>query len=347
MVDILEKDPYYEVGTINDIVVSNSSLKEIDPKRGGSPRKFKLFFEERKDTQTKAMLRGSVFHLYCEKPKEFVVSQAVKPSDKLGLVADALIAKYEALEDNQSKDEFKMMIDSQVVQACRAVGWNNNWKDEAIAKNSAPVVVYFHAVYDPANEGKIILTQQLKDQIEGCVQSLSNNEYAHRLLFWQNDFANIQYWKELDIYWTEVIDGVEIKCKGKLDDLVIDHEKKVVKINDVKTSGGSAYQFEGSFVSYRLDFQFEMYRRAVIAYCIANNINILGYKFQYRNIVVETAGLFQTVVHRWSTDIIGDCGHELDNLFRRVIHARTFGYTQSLEEYKGKGEVQHKELEKK
>lgn len=338
---ILEKDPYYEVGTIDDIVISQSSLKYIDPKRNGSPRKFKQFFEERIDKPSAAMLRGTIFHLYCENPEAFVVSEATKPSEKLGVVADAVVEAYESLEDKQSKDEMLMMLDQHILRACRAIGWNNNWKDEAIIKNSQSVATYLHAVYNPENEGKIILTSVLKEQIEKCIQSLKENEYASRLLFWKDDFSKIDYYKEIDIYWGELVDGEVIKCKAKLDDLVIDHEKEVVRINDPKTTGGSAYNFEGTFKSYRLDIQFNMYERAFNA----KFPEFAHYKKEFRNIVVETSGLFETVVHKWHNSIIAAANEDLDNLFRRVIHAINNGYNQSLEEFQGKGEIKHRNLE--
>lgn len=336
----LEKDPYYEVGSIDDIVLSQSLLAQIDPKRGGSPRKFQDYLINRLDQPSKAMLRGSVFHLYAENKKAFAISDAVKPADKLGLVADAVVAKYDAA-DHQTRQEMLMMIDQHVLQACRDLSWNKTWGDAAIIKNTTEVGIYLNAVYDPANEGKIILTAVLKEQIEKCIASLSSNDYAHRLLFWKDEFSNIEYFKEIDIYWTEVIDGEEMKFKAKLDDLIINHETREVDINDLKTHGGSAYNFEGAFKAYRLDIQFATYTRAVIA----KFPGVIGYRFNYRHVVVETSGLFLTVVHRWHKDIIGAAQHDLDNLIRRVISAKKNKFRLSIEEIQGGGEIRHKELE--
>lgn len=334
------KDPYYEVGNIDDIVISQSLLQHIDPKRGGSPRKLQDSIINRSDKQSKAMLRGSVFHLWAEDKEAFKVSEAVKPSDKLGEVADLVVAKYESLEDEQSKVEMLMMLDPHILYACKSVGWNKSWGDAALLKNSTGVGTYVNAVYDPANEGKIILTAVLKEQIEKCTESLTNNIYAHRLLFWKDEFSDIEYYKEIDIFWNEIVDGRVIKCKGKLDDVVINHEKKTIDINDIKTTGGSAYNFEGAFKTYRLDIQFAMYTRAIKA----QFPKYANYKFNYRHIVVETSGLFQTVVHRWSKDIIGASQHDLDNLLRRVNSAIENKFRFSIEELQGNGEILHKEL---
>lgn len=345
---------YYEVGNINDIVVSQSLLSKIDPKRSGSPKKLKAYLEEENRVQTLPMLRGSIFHLYCEDKNAFAISEAVKPSEKLGIVADAVAEAYDKLEDDQSKDEFILMLDKNILYACRAIGWNNNWKDEAIIKNSASVGVYLKALNDPDNKGKIILTQVLKDQIEQCIVSLTANEYAHRLLFWKDEFSQIDYYKEKAIFWEEkvIIETGEgqtkienqVKCKAKLDDLIINHETKTIKINDPKTTGGSAHNFEGTFKQYRLDIQFAMYKRAVTAFCNQCNLDITNYKWEFRNIVVETNGIFETVVHRWSPNIIQEAEHDLDLLMKRLVRAKMNGFSMSWEEELGQGEVRHKEL---
>lgn len=333
----LVKDPYYEVGTIDDIVISQSSLGEIDPQRGGSPKKFKNFFVERLDQPSKQMYRGSIFHLYAEDKDKFKVSDAVKPSDKLGLVADAVVSKYEKLQDEQSKLEMMEMIDQHILEACKAIGWNKNYGDTALIKGAAPVATYLRAVNHPDNIGKIILDAGTKVIIENCIESLSANQYAHALLFWKDIFSDIEYYKELDIYWVEYINGEEVKCKAKLDDLVINHEAKTISINDLKTSSKSAYSFMDSFIKWRYDVQFAMYVRAVKA----NFPQYEGYKFAYRNIVVETTGIFQTVVHRWSQDVVTRADIYLQGLFARTLHAKATNYLMSMEEDEGKGEIRH------
>ena len=40
---------YYDIGSRENIVVSNSSLSYINPLEGGSPKKFLAFFDEREE----------------------------------------------------------------------------------------------------------------------------------------------------------------------------------------------------------------------------------------------------------------------------------------------------------
>jgi hypothetical protein len=337
---ILEKDPYYEVGnSIEDLVVSQSSLSKIDPRRNGSPRKFKEYIEGNVEKTTVPMLRGQIFHLYCEDKDKFKVSEAVKPAAILGEVADILMVIYYNSND-EGKKQMLISLDKHILHACRIREWNKTWGDSAIIKNASPVVTaYIEAMTDPSNIGKIILTQTMKIQIEGCITGLENNEFAKRLLFWKDEFANIQYFKELAIFWTDPTTG--LKCKAKLDDLIINHKDKLVLINDPKTTGGSAYNFEGTFKQYRLDIQFAMYTRAVLA----KFPELKDYKFQYRNIVVETQGLFECVCHRWGKGDIEIADESLTNLLLRVKYAKDTEFKKSLEENQGGGEVLHKHIE--
>lgn len=343
MNNLLDKDPYYEVGTVDDIVVSQSFLKFIDPKRNGSPRKFTDAYENR-GQETKAMLRGKVFHLYCENKDAFAVSDAVKPPEKQGVIADAVADVYFALETQEEKDQMMMSIEIHVLRACRALGYQPKWGDDAIMKNTTAIPIYIKALDDPANRGKIILTAQMKEQIEKCIESLKKNEYAHRLLFWKDEFSDgVRFFKELDLFWTETVLTTPIKCKGKVDDLEIDDVNKTVKMNDPKTTGSSAHNFISTFKSYRLDIQFAMYKRGIIATFPETK----DYRFEYRNIVVETQGLFETAVHRYSNHIIAQANEDLEELLERVAFYLTNpkGKTQSIEEVAGNGEYRYNNIE--
>jgi len=80
---------YYDVGTREDIVVSNSSLSYINPEQGGSPQKFLSFFDKQEEKQeSKSLENGRIVHLYAEKPDEFAVASVAKPDGMIGKMAD-------------------------------------------------------------------------------------------------------------------------------------------------------------------------------------------------------------------------------------------------------------------
>jgi hypothetical protein len=55
----------------------------------------------------------------------------------------------------------------------------------------------------------------------------------------------------------------EVNCKGLLDIVVIDHDKKTIQIIDLKTTGKSVYDFRKSFVSFYYYIQAAFYSRGM------------------------------------------------------------------------------------
>lgn len=333
---------YYNVGTVQDIVISHTSMSSILPTQGGSPLKFKMFFEDRKELKGLGIVRGSNFHKWAEAPEIFLVGDADKPADKLGEVADAMVQVFSALEVDK-KPMILEFPESMLFDACRAIGWYNNWKEDAIIKNASPSVLpYFREVVKADIEGKTFLTKSNKVSLTNSVLSIKNNKLANELLFYKDEFSNKEYIKEGEFYWEEIIDGTLYKFKCKVDDLEIDHDKKIIRLSDIKTTSKSAYQFLNSFVEYHYGRQHFIYRRGVLA----NRPELSEYKWEFRNVVVETNNLFQTVVYRFKVSLIDSYKEEFLDGVNRIGLAIENNFTLSFEEVVGNGEIKISELPK-
>jgi hypothetical protein len=82
---------YFEVGTQDSPVVSNSSMSCLNPEEGGSIINFLNFFNnniEKKESLT--LKRGRLIHKYIEKPEEFVVDESEKPTEMMAKLLDRL-----------------------------------------------------------------------------------------------------------------------------------------------------------------------------------------------------------------------------------------------------------------
>lgn len=340
----MKAEKYYEVGSIEDIVISNSSMSHINPEQGGSPLKFKDFFTERKEVKSLALLRGSIFHAWAENPKSFHIAEIDKPTEKLGFVADALLDIYKQSDEERRKVikleeglELNPELQQLLHDGCRAVGYYNNYKFDALIKSASSVIPYLQEVVKAENEGKWFLTRGQKENLEKCVFSLKANKLANELLFYKDDFSDKEYLKEQEYYWSEIIEGVEYKFKMKLDDLEINHENKTVTEIDIKTTSKSAYVFKESFIEYHYGRQHFFYRRGILA----NRPELATYKFKFKNIAVETNNLFQTVIHAWHPSIIDKYEKEFDDCFLRIRRAIANKFTQSIEEENGLGEIKY------
>lgn len=337
---MIEDKDYYKIGNINDIVLSHSSFSHLLPVQGGSPLKFKAFFEEQKEIKSVNLFRGTTFHNWAEDPKAFMVADVDKPNLKLGEVADAMIDTYQILDECDQIKTFEFP-EPLLIGACRAVGWNPKWGDDAIIKNAGKEVLPFFKEYLTAeNKGQIYLGKSDKVVIENCITSLKQNKTANELLFYKDDFSDKEYYKEHVIRWEENYKGKMYPFKCMIDDLEIDHEKKLIKESDLKTTSKCAYQFGESFVNYHYGRQHHIYARAIRA----SRPDLKDYKIEYRNVVVETTGLFQTVVYKWHPNIIYNFMTEFDECLERVKHAIENKFSGSLEETLGNGEIKILEL---
>jgi len=75
---------YYEVGTKEDPVISNSALSCINPDEGGSIGKFMNFFGEKEEKKSSLSLdRGKLVHKYVEDSSKFIVEELNKPTDMM------------------------------------------------------------------------------------------------------------------------------------------------------------------------------------------------------------------------------------------------------------------------
>jgi len=300
---------YYESKAI-----SNSSLSAINPEQGGSPLKFLKFFDSKKEEKyDKSLESGKMIHKYCEAPNEFKVLSVDKPSDKLGLVADKAIEYV----------KIGIPHDEALLKAAIELEWNPKWGADAIKKNTAFIIPYIEEVL--ATTDLIALTKAQKELLENVKSSLHTSKRAVELLFEEDEFANIEYLNEFEIYF----DMGPIRCKSKIDRIIIDHDKQIIKIIDLKTTSGSAYKFNEAVEKYH-------YYRQLAFYAEAVNIHFKKYDYQIELyfVVVETTNLYQTVVYRLDHQYFIKGIGEYTDLLARIEFHDSVGYDYSMEEYK-------------
>lgn len=113
----------------------------------------------------------------------------------------------------------------------------------------------------------IFVSKEEMEHLKDIEQKIRLHKLAGKLLynddmFVDNDKMFIQ--NEFEIHWKYPDNGLE--CKSKIDRLIIDHENKVVKIVDLKTTS-HLYDFnEGAFFDYKYYRQLAFYTLAVAWY---------------------------------------------------------------------------------
>lgn len=253
---ILSESEYANIGkiesyddfNINNVVLSRSSLDNIDPYKGGSPAKFRYRYLNKEDKETKSSAFGTKLHKYLESPDTFCPFEADKPTGKLGEIAENLCNFIENNKIITYDDSFETIA----FQKIRSFGWNNRWSEETIKKNKdyLSFLYYLHEYINFLNSGKIPMTAYEKKTMEGIINSLENYKYIKELVYGESK-KEVAYLG----HFVAIIDNKEypFKFKGLID------SEFPERIIDYKSTKESITNFEGEIKRYNLDRQLGYY----------------------------------------------------------------------------------------
>jgi hypothetical protein len=312
-------------------------LSSINPEQGGSPTKYQDFLNSNREFKTTLSLeRGNLVHLYCEHPEEFIVSDVVKPSDISARWAEQVYKTYTSEID----------LETHILNIRDKFQFHKNIKDKvkALEKWNKESESYYQFL--KVADGKIAMDPATHHIVTNCIKSLHAHEKADQLLFHKEDFSNVEYFNELEIYWKEAIEiefrgrrfMVEVPCKAKLDRVIVDHDKKFIKIPDIKTTSVAVSQFQQSFQYYRYYRQHKFYRRALYMYLKDKIKDIGSYTVDSYNIVVETVNRFEVAIFPISQFWLLEGAREVTSLLGRIAwHMNTNIWNMTMEEYNNNG----------
>lgn len=113
--------------------------------------------------------------------------------------------------------------------------------------------------------GKTILGAEEYLDVLHCRDYLMNNPYTR--VYFQPTNPRHQVIFQVPIYW--MLEGVQ--CKGLLDGVLIDHEKKVIKPFDLKTMSRAVTSFPQSFMKYGYYLQGSYYWSGLVSIIKGNS----------------------------------------------------------------------------
>lgn len=351
MTEIIKVDKnYFDVGSPEKPVLSNSAASALNPEQGGSPRQFMEFLKggnEKK--QNRALDTGTLFHEWVRNPDDFLVDEGTKPKPaEAALVEGVLEAKKEIGGVLSSKPilSFDTITNDLILKVRQDVDYNANLKDETVIKKFNESQSYYEFLVTAVESGQVMLDAVEKVKLDEMEVNLRAHELANKLLFRTED--GIDHFEEEDIYWYEDHVAVpqlgsenklqekktmRIPCKGKMDDFSFNHDKKVVTLNDVKTTRFHPASYQESFEKYFVYRQLAHYFNGIHAFAKSNDIDIDGWRWNFNIIVVQTTHLHEVMVRSippiWITR-----GIDLMQLLyeRFAFHRDTDQWEVSLEE---------------
>lgn len=247
-------DNYYTINAVSQSALTNLSY---------GPKFYKNNLD-RLQEDTEAMTIGSLVDcLLTEKDKFndiYYISKFSKPSGQMGLYINLLFKSYVPEEGILHHDN-----------AYEQLKLDNGGKlQSSLEKFKERFEVEGQNYFDELVTGlnyKVITPEQF-EIAERVANSLLTNEFTSK------EFEGEEVLTQMEILWDYIspIDDEVIKCKSRLDLVVISHSEQVVYPKDIKVKMDSVGDFYSSYLRFRYDLQASFYTDALEWFIIQNDL---------------------------------------------------------------------------
>ena len=314
--------------------VSNSGLKNINPKTDGSPEKFK----NPPKFNTDSLKTGTYVHEILLQPESFVLGPYLgKPNAKLGEVIDQIWLNRQ--DGNSIYDSIHM--------ACEKVDYFKNQIDKKIRFILENGWEYYKKLSEPrwkkANAEEIMLCEKDYNTVSTCLKSCYENQDVMNKLHPKNVFGeDIQSRCEDALFIDFIITYKDKKCaripfKLKIDNWTIDFDEKVITLNDLKTTSKPLNWFMnpeyGSFVHYNYYRQMYCYMLVLWYYCQHKYgaSKAAGWKSDCNILAVQTTENCESRCFNISQSWLKMGKVEWEMLMKRVAAYEIFGWEKEID----------------
>lgn len=293
-----EKEYYSEQRT------SSSSLKWFEV----SPMFYKKMLNKELEQESKRYFEiGKKIHMRILEPKEF---------DKAYIYLEYDTPKSE----NQRKFCEDYITTRGTADARLRYAYKNNYAcdkltDEKILEKALELkkdLSKYITYLKKRAEVKDVLTYTDNKLIEACHASAIDHIAASKLLT-VDPLSNIIEYNEQVVFFE--YNGV--KCKSMIDRLVIDHDNKVVKLIDLKTTA-SISNFKHSFEEFSYHRQMAFYWIAIYAFCKENNIDISTYSKETYIIAFQKGELVECRIFDVKEEYLNTGLQEIDVILSQI-----------------------------
>lgn len=185
---------------------------------------------------------------------------------------------------------------------------------------------------------KDILNKTDWELIQNSKKSILEHELASSLLFHNEPILtnNLEIYNEFPIFWE--IKSLNLECKSLLDRLIIDHENKVIKIIDLKTTN-TFKDFKDKIIEFNYLRQLAFYTLAVYWYFVnKTEYNIEEYRIENYIIGIRKTDPVETRVYKYGKqDILSYIDDIQDKLKEISWHFQNEKWDHSKDYYENQG----------
>lgn len=317
--------------------ISNSKLKLIDPLEGGSPDKYTNGIPFKYDPSLEL---GSSIHEQFLSPDEYELSSYEgKPSAKKGYFIDCFY-KY-----RQQGKTIQESINLASAKADYYAGKMTQNRFRSVVKDGLDYYLkLMHGDFNSQTKEVRVLPKSQLDSCKAALKSLYADKTISNLLS-TNTLIAKQFLNEFAFFVDMKItlstgDSIVLPFKGKADSIIIDHQNKLIYLNDLKTTSkpcetfmGGIYEgtwYNGSMQKLHYMRQFACYLMMLQMYC-EQILGLTDYDYKCNVIVVETTGQNKAKVFPINNSYIQYGAKEFKELICRIAFHELYGYEQTVE----------------
>jgi hypothetical protein len=250
-----------------------------------------LYVLKMKEEKTDAhLVQGKVIHcLLLEENKfndQFIISPSSLPTGNLRSVVDRVYSHYKELSSNGDQRTRLEEFSEAILDILRDMNYHQSLKTDEQRLDkvlTGEAISYWDFLM--TKNGKTLVDQDTYNFCKGAVDLIKSDPNVCELIGANvNDFSNKDVYNELPL--TANISGKPFGLKGIVDNIVVDHNKKIIFINDLKTTSKELKDFSESVEYYNYWMQAVIYT-TLVSTKFFHYIHSEGYSVQFRFLVID------------------------------------------------------------
>ena len=243
---------------------------------------------QKEDSVDPHLVKGRVIHCLLLNPedfdKEFIIVPGKLPSGNNRMIVDEIFKIHLNIgNDSLLLENHEVAI----INLLEKINLHQKLKTDEARVNRILVddnVNYFEFL--KKSQGKTLVDHETLAYCKECVDSIKQNESVTALM--QLGESDLKVYNEVPVTTDRLItDKFSFGFKGILDNVVIDDEKKILFINDLKTTGKPLIDFPESVEYFRYWIQAAMYYNLVYYRYIADKDDAKEWNIQFTFVVVD------------------------------------------------------------
>ena len=217
--------------------------------------------QQREEKVESYLIDGKVIHTLLlddgSFDKNFILLPSTLPTGNSRLVIDKLFAKAQegTLTDNSST----------IIEILKEINLHQALKtdEQRIAKIITDETTSYFEFLKQKNNRDLIDSETLQ-RCNEAVDILRNDSRTGDLLgLYKSEMENIEMFNEIELSVEKDITQLSFGLKGIADSIQVNHDKKCIYINDLKTTGKTISDFEETIKFYNYNLQAAVYHRLV------------------------------------------------------------------------------------